>query len=127
MIENDGAANSADVFEAGGRTTGGTGAPSPLSDYIKALHKRIKSLWSPPRGQSHRAAILFRIKPNGKLAFVKMVESSNDPETDEAAVKAVVGSVTGHALPPSFDAPYLDVQYTFNYTADELHEIKTKR
>jgi TonB C terminal len=123
MIENDGSSTSANVFQAGGSSAGGTGATNDLNAYIKALHQRIKSLWSPPRGQPHKAALLFRIKLEGKLAFIKLINSSQDAATDEAAVQAISGAVNGHPLPAAAHLPYLDVQYTFNYKVDELKEV----
>lgn len=123
MIENEGTTNATTVFQAGGKSVGGKGAANDLSAYIKELHRRIKSAWSPPRGQSRRAEILFRIKKDGRLAFIKVRATSGDPETDEAAMRAVTAAVRLDALPASSQLPYLDVQYSFNYIADEIKEM----
>lgn len=124
MIENDGASEANSVFQSGGSSEGGKGAANDLSTYIKELHRRIKGYWSPPRGQSRRARILFRVRKNGQLAFLKLVASSGDSETDEAAIKAIMGAVKGRQLPENYSLPFLDVQYTFNYTADEMKEVR---
>lgn len=127
MIENDGVSDAARVFESGGSSIGGRGAANELSDYIKALHKRIKANWSPPRGQTREARILFRLRKDGRLAFLRVTSSSGDPETDEAAMKAVSAAAkTGKELPDDYAMPYLDVQYTFKYTADELKEVEAR-
>jgi outer membrane biosynthesis protein TonB len=122
MIENEGTADSTNVFADGGSSTGGKGAPTDLTAYLKALHKRIKIAWSPPRGQSHKAAVLFRVKHDGSLSFIKIIVASGDSATDEAAVKSIAASTKGNPLPASYSLPYLDVQYTFNYNVDELKE-----
>lgn len=125
MVDNDGSTESTKISQGGGRSTGGTGAQSELNTYLKELHKKIKTAWVPPRGQSRRAEILFRIKKPGRLSSIKLVKSSGDNETDEAAMQAVTAAVKGQPdLPPSFQSQWLDVIYTFNYTADELQEVR---
>lgn len=124
MVDNEGSIDSTKVSQMGGRSSGGTGAKSDLNTYLKELHKKIKSAWSPPRGQSRRAEILFRIAKPGRLTSIKLLKSSGDNETDEAAMHAVTEAVKGQSdLPPAYSLPYLDVIYTFNYTADELQEL----
>jgi TonB family protein len=124
MVENDGQRENPNLFMSGGNSSGGMGAANDLTVYLKELHKRIKSLWTPPRGQSHTAAVLFRVRKDGRLAFIRLIRSSGSSETDDAAVKAIVGAIKGLQLPKTTELPYLDVQYTFNYTADELKEVK---
>lgn len=126
MIENDGEADAPVVFQSGGSSAGGKGAANELSTYIKELHKRIKAAWAPPRGQTRAARILFRIKRDGGLAFERVQQSSGDAETDEAALRAVTLAVKKlKALPDDYALPFLDVEYTFKYTADELKEVDT--
>lgn len=124
MVDNDGSTDATKVSQLGGRSSGGTGAKSDLNTYLKELHKKIKTAWSPPRGQSRRAEILFRIAKPGRLTSIKLLKSSGDNETDEAAMHAVTEAIKGQPdLPPAYGLPYLDVIYTFNYTADELQEV----
>jgi outer membrane biosynthesis protein TonB len=127
MVENEGDTDGMSVFQAGGHSEKGKGAKNALSDYLKQLHKRIKSAWSPPRGQSRRAEIIFRIKKNGHLSFVRILRTSGDTETDEAALKAVTLSVNSDELPSSYPLPYLDVRYSFNYRAEELQEVSNPK
>jgi hypothetical protein len=122
VVENDGQKDQSAVFQAGGKSTGGKGANNDLSDYLKGLHKRIKHAWSPPRGQSRVAKLLFRLKKDGALGFIKIVVSSGDNETDLAAIHAV-SEAAGRKLPDTFAGPNLDVEYTFNYSADQLQEV----
>jgi TonB family protein len=123
MIENDGVADAERVFLGGGSSVGGRGAENELSVYMKELHKRIKHAWSPPREKSREVRILFRIRKDGGLAFVRVTQSSGDADTDGVALSAVAKAVTTRKLPEDYQLPYLDVQYTFRYTADELKEI----
>lgn len=124
MVDNEGSVDATKITQMGGRSSGGTGAKSDLNTYLKELHKKIKTAWAPPRGQSRRAEILFRIAKPGRLTSLRLVKSSGDGETDEAAMHAVAEAVKGQPdLPPAYAMPYLDVLYTFNYTADELQEV----
>ena len=126
LIENDGTRDATPVFTSGGKSQGGTGAANELSTYIKELHHKIKSSWAPPRGQSRRARVLFRIRHDGKLSFTKIAVSSGDDDTDIAAVTAITSAVGARPLPADYREPYLDVEYTFNYMADEIKEIRDK-
>jgi hypothetical protein len=123
MTDNDGAPDSQHVFISGGNSVGGTGAANDLSLFLKELHKRIKSRWSPPHGIPHNAELLFRLRADGRLCFIKVIHSSGDNATDEAAAKAIIESANGHKLPVSTKLPFLDIQYKFNYLVDELQEI----
>jgi hypothetical protein len=124
MVDNDGSTESTRICQVGGRSAGGSGARADLNTYLRQLHKKIKTAWTPPRGQSRRAEILFRIGKPGKLVSIKLIKTSGDNENDEAAMQAATAAVKGQGdLPVSYELPWLDVIYTFNYTAEELHEI----
>jgi outer membrane biosynthesis protein TonB len=123
IMENDGDKDSTNVFQKGGHSSGGTGSKNELALYLKELQRRIKLAWSPPKGQSRQAQILFRIRRNGKLAFMRLVQSSSDSGTDEAAMNAIAQSCSNRPLPASFSHDYLDLLYKFTYTVDELQEI----
>jgi TonB family protein len=118
---------SSESFQAGGRSKGGTGAPSTLVTYLKELHRRIKHAWTPPFGETRSAEILFRLKRNGKLSSIKLVASSGDSDADAEAMHAIATCAPFKALPPDYPADYLDLQYTFNYKADELSEVAAGR
>lgn len=123
LLENEGEKNALHVFQPGGKSSGGTGAENDLSRYLKELHKRIKTAWSPPRGTTRKVEVLFRIKKDGRLAFLKIERSSGQSETDASATKAITSATNGLSLPKDYSPQYLDVRYTFKYNVDELQEI----
>jgi TonB family protein len=118
---------SSESFQSGGRSKGGTGAPSTLVTYLKELHRRIKHAWTPPFGETRSAEILFRLKRNGSLSSIKLMASSGDNDADSEAMHAIATCAPFKALPKDYPADYLDLQYTFNYKADELSEVASGR
>ncbi len=122
VVDNEGDAG-LEIFQAGGRSTGGKGAPSTLQDYLKLLHKRIKRAWSPPNGDPRVAQILFRIDKSGKLKQIRLVRSSGNSNCDEAAMNAIYACAPFKGLPLDFSADSLDIKYTFNYKVDSLSEV----
>ncbi|MCC7528326.1 MAG: TonB C-terminal domain-containing protein, partial [Candidatus Melainabacteria bacterium] len=122
VVDNEGDAG-IEIFQAGGRSAGGKGAPSSLQDYLKLLHKRIKRAWSPPNGDPRVAQILFRITKAGKLKQIRLVRSSGNSDCDEAAMNAICACAPFKGLPPDFPSDCLDIKYTFNYKVDSLSEV----
>lgn len=124
LMDNDGERDAQHVFQKGGKSKDGKGAENALSVFLKELHIRIKNSWSPPHGETRSVEVLFRVKKDGRLAFLKITRSSGRSETDSSAVKAVTGAATlAHPLPKDYTPNYLDVSYTFKYNVDELQEI----
>ena len=126
LVDNEGDSG-VDVWQAGGRSTGGKGAHSELTLYLKELNRRIKRAWSPPRGFTRRAEILFRIRKEGKLAMIKIIRSSGDADADTAAIRSITSCSPFRELPDDCTLGYLDIKYSFNYTADELSEVSDGR
>lgn len=125
LVENDGDSDAMKVFQRGGSSVGGQGHENGLSRYLKELHRRIKSAWTPPKGTSRRLEVLFRINKNGTLAFAKISRSAGEAETDRSAVAAIQSAAKRpQPLPADYEASYLEVLYTFNYNVDELTEVK---
>jgi TonB family protein len=123
VTDNDGDAGN-EVWQAGGRSSGGKGAHSPLANYLKELHKRLKRAWSPPIGtKTGCTEILFRLQRDGHLVVVKLAVSSGDNEADQSAMNAVARSAPFKPLPDEYLPQYLDLRYKFNYTVDEMKEI----
>lgn len=122
VADNEGD-TSMEIFQAGGRSTGGKGAPSTLQDYLKLLHKRIKRAWSPPNGDPRIAQILFRVDRNGKLKQIRLIRSSGNSDCDEAAMNAIAACTPFKNLPADFPSDCLDIKYTFNYKVDSLSEV----
>jgi TonB family protein len=125
ITDNDGEIG-AELWQAGGRSSGGKGAPSSLVDYLKEIHKKLKRTWTPPSGSSRRAQIVFRLRRDGSTAAVKLILSSGDPEVDQSALKAIQVAAPFGILPKDYLPEYLDVRYLFNYRADELKEVPTR-
>lgn len=126
VVDNEGDAN-LEIFQAGGRSSGGKGAPSTLQDYLKQLHKRIKRAWSPPNGDPRVAQILFRITKDGKLKQIRLIRSSGNADCDESAMNAISACAPFKGLPADFEADSLDIKYTFNYKVDSLSEVSAAR
>jgi TonB family protein len=121
MVDNDGDSGN-EIFQAGGRSTGGKGAPSTLQEYLKQLHKRIKRAWTPPDGDPRVAQILFRVTKDGRLKQIRLLRSSGNPDSDEAAMNAISACAPFRSLPADFPSDSLDIKYTFNYKVDTLSE-----
>ena len=126
MTENTGDKGN-ESYQAGGRSKGGTGTPAPISAYLKELHRRIKHAWTPPSGVTRSAEVLFRIKHNGSLVSIKIIQSSGDETIDESALQAISECAPFKALPEAFSPQFLDLQYKFNYTADSLSELNNRQ
>jgi TonB family protein len=122
VTDTQGESRATEAWQAGGHSTGGKGAQTPLSVYLKELHKRIKRAWSPPKGETRTAEILFRIKHNGQLESIKLIQRSGNEESDEAAIGAIAACAPFKPLPDVITNEYLDLEYTFNYTVDRLSE-----
>jgi TonB family protein len=122
IVNNEGD-QSFNLWQPGGNSTSGSGAHSELTNYLKELNRKIRRAWSPPRGQSRRAEILFRIKRSGTLALLRVLRSSGDPQADEAALQAITASSPFGGLPADYKLSYIDVAYKFNYTVDQLSEV----
>lgn len=115
--------------QIGGRSNGGTGAPSTLHSYLKLLNRKVKSHWIPPRGIDRIAVIEFRISADGKLVSTKALPHSgntnieNDAEAEAAAISAIKKSFPFHPLPAEVKASSLDVRFTFNYRFNQIDEV----
>ena len=121
MVDNDGDSGT-EIFQSGGRSTGGKGAPSTLQEYLKLLHRRIKRAWTPPDGDPRVAQILFRVTKDGRLKQIRLLRSSGNPDSDEAAMNAISACAPFRNLPADFPSDSLDIKYTFNYKVDTLSE-----
>jgi TonB family protein len=124
VTENDGDAGT-ESWQAGGRSAGGKGAHSPLTAYLREMHKKLKKAWMPTANSSRKAEILFRLTRDGGVESVKLVTSSGDRSVDQSAIEAIAAAAPFGALPKEFTAPYLDVKYTFNFHTNELTEFKS--
>lgn len=124
LADNDGE-TAIEVFQSGGRSKDGKGAPSTLQAYLKMLHQRIKRAWAPPKGDPRATEIIFRIMKSGKLSSIRLMRSSGSSDADGAAMRSVTACAPFRPLPDDYKMDYLDVRYTFNYRVDQLTETKT--
>lgn len=126
LMENDGEADALHIFAQGGMSSGGKGAQNNLSKYLRELHKRIKSAWSPPPGISRKVEMLFRLSREGKLLSYRIQTSSEDRDTDSSAIGAVQSALKNNPpLPGEYPHQYLDLLYTFTYNVDQLQETES--
>ncbi len=123
--ENEGDTSN-DVWQSGGHSSDGKGAPSSLSEYLKDLHRKLKQYWAPPSRTVHHIKVIFRLGKNGNLVAIKLISSSGDANADNSAMTAVKEASPFGRLPADYAADFLDLAYTFNYTTDELNEIKQR-
>jgi hypothetical protein len=121
--ENEGD-NSYNYWQEGGRSDKGTGASTSLTEYLKDLHRKLKHAWLPPAGTVHHIKVIFRLTREGGLVSIKLTQSSGNKVADDSAFLAVKESAPFGKLPADYTHQFLDLAYTFNYTTDELKEIK---
>ncbi len=122
VTENDGD-TSYNHWQDGGRSNNGTGISSSLVEYLKELHKRLKHAWSPPPGTVHHIKVVFRLDANGALVSTQLIQSSGSKAADDSALAAIKKATPCGELPDDYPHQFLDLAYTFNYTADELTEV----
>lgn len=122
LVDNQGD-TSLELWQPGGRSSGGAGSRSLIVEYLKDLHKRIKKAWAPRAGENRSAEILFRIRHDGRLSSLKLMRSSGDASADESIMHAITSSSPFKPLPSDYAPEYIDLQYTFNYKVDRLTEI----
>ena len=120
--DNDGD-NSKELWQDGGHSAQGYGTPSSLTNYLQELHKKLKHTWSPPSGSIRHIKVLFRLTRDGDLASLQLTTSSGDNSADNSALAAISKAAPFGKLPKDFPGKFLDLVYTFNYTADELKEM----
>lgn len=106
---------------AGSPGGSGTGAPAGDSDevdfgpYMSELQRRIKKQWFPPKGnESKRVTVRFKVRKNGEVASVKLVQSSGLSIADDAAVAAVENASPFGQL-PSGSPDEVEIKFTFDY------------
>ena len=95
--------------------------PEMFSGYMRRMQIKIKSNWEPPEQDvSKRVVVFYQIKRNGKLGSYKIIQSSNNKETDKAAIKALKKSTPFEPLPEGYTKDYVEVQFTFDYNVCKI-------
>jgi TonB family protein len=80
------------------------------------LQRRIKRVWSPPKGtENATVVVLFKIHKGGQLSHLHLSKSSGIAKADEAALKAIEDAAPFRQLPTGSPED-VDIQFTFDYT-----------
>ena len=66
-----------------------------------------------------KLAIEFAITPDGKVADMRLVASSNDVALDRPAWGSITASNPFPPLPTEFKGPYLALRFRFYYNPDK--------
>lgn len=88
-------------------------------NYIPSVQKRVKKNWK-YRGDSKpkQAVLFFKVSKDGKLLFVKVVESSENEDFDNIAVNAVKSAAPFEPFPENVKSETIDILFTFNYNTN---------
>ena len=92
--------------------------------YLRDAMARIRSHWyrlipSDARAKKGKLAIQFAVLPDGRVAALKLAESSGDVSLDRAAWQAITASNPLPALPSAFSGPNLALRFRFYYNPDK--------
>jgi TonB family protein len=91
--------------------------------FMADLRQKLKVHWQPAlqsrKGQANkRTKVIFRVDRQGQLVNPQILESSNDPSFDAAAMASVAQSAPFMPLPDGFNGPYTEIKYTFESSFD---------
>lgn len=93
----------------------GDGEDMDFSSYLAEVQKRVKKTWFPPRGnESKSVTVKFKIKRDGSLGVIKLVNSSGVAVVDDAARTAVKSAAPYPPLPAG-SPEEIDIKFTFDY------------
>lgn len=94
----------------------GGGKEPDFGPYMRELQRQIKKNWNPPKGnESKRVVLMFKIAKDGRLLSCFVHKSSDDPETDKAALDALQKAMPFKPLPSEFKGSSVDILFTFDY------------
>jgi TonB family protein len=66
-----------------------------------------------------KLAIEFAITKDGKVAGIKLIDSSGDVSLDRAAWRGIMASNPFYPLPPEFSGRYVALRFRFSYNPDQ--------
>ena len=82
--------------------------------YMSDLQRQIKRVWFPPRQRGSKVTtVKFKIHGNGTVTDLLIQESSNNAQTDQAALEAIQEAAPFKPLPGGADDPK-DILFSFN-------------
>jgi TonB family protein len=122
------AARRAHASQATGTPGGNVGAVTVLSDtqgvdfrpYLQRILRDVRDNWYrliPESAEMNKGklAIEFAIMKDGKVADMRLVDTSGCQVLDRAAWGGITGSSPFPPLPSEFTAPYLALRFRFSY------------
>ena len=94
--------------------------------YMQNVQKSVKQNWynlipasaRAPLMKKGKVTIEFAILRNGKIAGMKLVESTGDMSLDRAAWGGITTSGPFPPLPAEFSGPHVGLRFSFNYNPD---------
>jgi TonB family protein len=100
----------------------GIGPNSPLGNrlgwYAEIVRQRIAQQWLTngldARSQQSPAIVSFTIMRDGRIADVRVIQPSGNPNIDNTAQRAVYQASPLPALPPQITDSSISAQFTFN-------------
>ena len=105
---------------SGGLGFGEGGFGERYSWYVAALRNRISSNWllstiSPNILSAPRVYITFDVQRDGSISNAQITQSSNVPEVDRSALRAVLASNPLGPLPADYSGGKVSVQFYFDF------------
>lgn len=84
-----------------------------ISPYVNELKRNVRWNWKVPKSPK-RVDLFLRIAKDGRLIILNVKKTSDDGDTDNAALNAVKKSLPLNPLPAKYAKGYLDVVLVFN-------------
>ena len=111
------------VFAKGTKNPSIIENPQIFSGYMQRLQAKIKSNWNPPKAEnSTHVVALFKVIKNGKISSIKIIEPSDNPAMNKAAIEALKKSSPLEALPSEYVGNSVDIQFRFDYNVYKKNE-----
>ena len=86
--------------------------------FMQNLQADIMLNWNPPKIETNaRVVVLMKIQKDGNLESVQVLKSSGNSEMDNVALETVKATAPFQPLPLSFTGETVDVNFSFNYNA----------
>ena len=86
-----------------------------ISPYVNELKRSVRWNWKSPHAEGNKRVELFlRIAKDGRLIILNVKKTSENGETDDAALSAVRKCTPLNPLPAKYNKNYLDVIFTFD-------------
>jgi periplasmic protein TonB len=84
-----------------------------LEGYQRKLYNKVKSNWQPSFSEKYTTWLTFKVKKNGQISQLQVLESSGSTEFDRIAVESVNNAAPLEPLPSDFPLEHLEFNYQF--------------